>query len=66
MDCTIVNEKVRYEPKGEVLETIKNIQNEIDKKGYDFKVLEFLNFIDILSWNEDVKYQQIAVLKKRK
>ncbi len=66
MDCTIVNEKVRYEPKGEVLETIKNIQNEIDKKVYDFKVLEFLNFIDILSWNEDVKYQSDCSFKKEK
>lgn len=57
IDCTVVNEKVRYEPKGEVLEIIKNIQKEIDSKHYDFKVLEFLNFIDVLSWNEDVKYQ---------
>lgn len=64
MDCTISNEKVRYEPTGEVLEIIKNIQKEVDSKNYNFKVLEFLNFIDVLSWNEDVKYQPDCKFEK--
>ena len=66
MDCTIVDNKVRYEPTGEVAATIEKIQKEIDSKGYDFKVLEFLNFIDILSWNEDVKYQATCEFNKYK
>lgn len=64
MDCTIVNEKVRYNPEGEILEIIKYIQSEIDLKGYHFKLLEFLNFIDVLSWNEDVKYQTNCKFEK--
>lgn len=66
MDCTIEGEKVRYAPKGEILEIIENIQKEIDSKSYNFKVLEFLNFIDVLSWNEDVKYQSSCVFQKNK
>lgn len=64
MDCTISDGKVRYEPKGEVLEIIENIQKEIDSNNYNFKILEFLNFVDILSWNEDVKYQSNCNFKK--
>lgn len=66
MDCEISGDKVRYEPTGEVATVIANIQEEIDSKGYDFKVLEFLNFIDILSWNEDVKYQANCEFKDYK
>ncbi len=66
MDCTIIDKKVRYQPEGEVLETINKIQNEIDTVGYQFKVLEFLNFIDILSWNEDVKYQPDCLFEKER
>ena len=57
MDCSEIDGKIRYNPTGEVYDIIKNIQREIDLKKYNFKVLEFINFIDILSWNEDVKYQ---------
>ena len=57
MDCQEIDGKIRYNPTGEIYEIIKDIQKEIDLKKYDFKVIEFLNFIDILSWNEDVKYQ---------
>ena len=57
MDCEEVDGKIRYNPTGEIYDIIQNIQEEVDIKKYDFKVLEFLNFIDILSWNEDVKYQ---------
>lgn len=57
MDCKEVDGKIRYIPEGEVKETIERIQEEINSKGYNFKLLEFLHFVDILSWNEDVKYQ---------
>lgn len=66
MDCEEVDGKIRYNPKGEILALIKNIQQEIDSKKYDFKVLEFLNFIDVLSWNEDVKYQAECTFEKPK
>ena len=66
MDCTTVDNKVRYEPTGEVMAIIEKIQKEIDEQGYDFKVLEFLNFIDVLSWNEDVKYQATCEFNKYK
>lgn len=57
MDCEIVDGKVRFHPNDEVLNTINFIQNEIDGCACDFNVMEFLTFLDLLSWNEDVKYQ---------
>ena len=66
IDCEEVDGKIRYNPTGEVYALIKNIQEEIDSKKYDFKVLEFLNFIDVLSWNEDVKYQADCTFEKPK
>jgi len=57
LDCKEVDGKVRFEPCTEIMDEINNIQKEINKANKDFKVLEFLNFIDILGWNEDVKYQ---------
>ena len=66
MDCEEVDGKITYNPTGEVYAFIKNIQEEIDSKEYEFKVLEFLNFIDVLSWNEDVKYQADCIFEKTK
>ena len=57
LDCTVNEDKVRFNPSKEIKKEIDNIQNEIDKRKIDFKVLEFLYFLDLIGWNEDVKYQ---------
>lgn len=57
LDCKVINGKVRFQPSDEIMNEINKIQGEINSKNIDFKVLEFLNFLDILGWNEDVKYQ---------
>lgn len=57
LDCVVINDKVRFQPSDVIINEINLIQKEVDDKGIDFKVLEFLNFLDILGWNEDVKYQ---------
>lgn len=58
IDCKIIDDcYVRFMPSEDIMHEIDMIQREIDVKGLDFKVLEFLNFLDILGWNEDVKYQ---------
>lgn len=57
LDCEEVSEgEVRFRPCKEILEDINEIQSELDKISCDFKLHEFLYFIDILAWNEDVKY----------
>lgn len=54
---------VRYNPRGEVAEHIGRMDAEI-KRGFQDKMnqpagpglLEYLHFVDLLGWNEDVKY----------
>ncbi len=55
--------KLRYEPSPEILDYINNIENFVLKDGFNEKfktkeigLLEFLYFVDLLGWNEDVKY----------
>lgn len=57
LDCKIEDNKVRFKPDLEITNEIEKIQLEIDSKKLDFKLLEFLNFLDVVGWNEDVKYQ---------
>lgn len=66
LDCVIVDDKVRFQPSTEIMNEINLIQKEIDAKKIDFKVLEFLNFLDILGWNEDVKYQPDMIFETPK
>lgn len=55
--------KLRYEPSAEILDYINNIENFVLKDGFyekfktkEIRLLEFLYFVDLLGWNEDVKY----------
>ncbi len=55
--------KLRYTPSQEILNYINNIENFVLKDGFRDKfkskeigLLEYLHFIDLLGWNEDVKY----------
>ncbi len=66
LDCIVIDDKVRFKPSSDIINEINLIQKEIDDKGIDFKVLEFLNFLDILGWNEDVKYQPDMIFKNPK
>lgn len=62
-DYKILNNKFRYKPSDEILEYISNLEKFVLKAGFQEKfkksevtLLEFLYFIDLLAWNEDVKY----------
>ncbi|MFC1513465.1 hypothetical protein ACFL5P_00475 [candidate division KSB1 bacterium] len=48
--------KVRYKPKNDVLQLIKQIDTRIEGLLPFQGLLGFLSFLDILGWNEDVKY----------
>jgi hypothetical protein len=55
--------KLRYSPSPEMLEYITNIESFVLKDGFKDKfksqeigLIEFLHFVDLLGWNEDVKY----------
>ncbi len=54
---------LRYLPSNEILEFINNIEKFVLKDGFmdkfktkEIGLLEYLHFIDLLGWNEDVKY----------
>jgi hypothetical protein len=55
--------KFRYNPSGQILEYINNLDKFVLQDGFnekfktsDVSLLEFLYFVDLLAWNEDVKY----------
>ncbi len=55
--------KLRYLPSKEILDYINNIETFVLKDGFmdkfrskEIGLLEYLYFIDLLGWNEDVKY----------
>jgi hypothetical protein len=61
-----VNGNLRFNPSPEVLNYINNIEDFVLKDGFRDKfrteeigLLEFLYFVDLLGWNEDVKYHII-------
>ena len=58
IDFEVKNEKVRFNPPAEIKNEIAIIQEEIDKQNKKYNVLELLYFIDLLAWNEDVRYYQ--------
>lgn len=47
--------KFRYQPVQPILETIKKIEA-VSHPGLNFGLLGLLHFLDVLGWNEDVKY----------
>lgn len=59
LDFKFVDGKVRFAPGEEVNREIAEIQKEINDKNLEVDVVSFLHFLDVLSWNEDVKYHTI-------
>jgi len=63
-DHRLINEKWRYSPLEPVCELIHNLDNLVLREGFADKfnetepltLFQFLLFMDILAWNEDVKY----------
>jgi len=55
LDHVEKREGIRYEPSKEVSECIEEMNNEIGDI-LPFGLMGFLHFLDILGWNEDVKY----------
>jgi hypothetical protein len=63
IDHEVVNNKLRYQPPTQILEYINNLEKFVLKDGFQEKfktaeveLLEFLYFVDLLAWNEDIKY----------
>ncbi len=56
IDFTNDNGKVRFSPSSELLTEIQEIQTEVNNKNLDINILAFIHFLDVLGWNEDVKY----------
>ncbi|GHV67749.1 hypothetical protein FACS1894199_13820 [Bacteroidia bacterium] len=53
----------RYSPSKDILAEINNLENYVLKNGFkekfdtiEIELLDFLYFVDLLAWNEDVKY----------
>jgi hypothetical protein len=62
-DHKFVNNKLRYKPSKQILEYINSLEKFVLKRGFQEKfktsevsLLELLYFVDLLAWNEDVKY----------
>ena len=65
-DHKIVNSKLRYSPSIQILEYINNLEKFVLKREFrekfktsEVSLLEFLYFVDLLAWNEDVKYHSV-------
>lgn len=67
--CYLIDHKenakgnLRYQPSKEILDYISNLEKFVLTEGFKDKfkskeigLLEFIHFIDLLGWNEDVKY----------
>ena len=63
-DHIFIDGKLRYKPSGLIQEYISNLEKFVLKHGFQEKfrrseeanLLQFLYFVDLLAWNEDVKY----------
>ena len=63
-DHKFIDGKLRYKPYEQILEHITNLEKFVLKDGFiekfktsgETNLLEFLYFVDLLAWNEDVKY----------
>lgn len=55
LDHVKKDNKIRYEPNYEITKCIEQIENETGE-GSPFGLMGFLNFLDLLGWNEDMKY----------
>lgn len=53
------NGHIRYKPDENIMECIQELEN---KTGdiMEYGLFGFLNFLDILGWNEDVKYNELS------
>ena len=56
IDHLEIDNKIRYCPQDALLTYIENINNSIRTVYNDYRLKEFLHFLDLLGWNEDVKY----------
>lgn len=56
IDHKEIEGKIRYSPSERILSCIKQIEEEIEGSLPEGGLLGLLNFLDILGWNEDVKY----------
>ncbi len=56
IDFDYKNGKLRFCPNKEIQQLIDEIQEKVSNKKIQINILAFINFIDVLSWNEDVKY----------
>jgi len=54
-DHIIKNDKVRYNPSSKLLEIISHIDNSFHEL-FPFDTISLLHYLDIIGWNEDVKY----------
>jgi len=63
-DHTLINGKWRYSPSNQICELIHNLDNLVLREGFVDKfsesepltIFQLLSFVDLLAWNEDVKY----------
>jgi len=58
------NNKYRYLPSTDIFSEIQNIENYVLQAGFkekfnstEVELLDFIYFVDLLAWNEDVKYR---------
>lgn len=56
LDFSYVDGKLRFTPGNELKKETEEIQREICDKKLNVDIVSFLHFLDVLSWNEDVKY----------
>ena len=64
LDCNDENGIVRFAPNDYILSEIYEIQKEVNSNGLDTDIMSLIYFIDLLGWNEDVKYQHLSVLSE--
>jgi len=56
IDHKEINKKIRYNPNDVTMNFISDLNDKIRKDYVDYELYEFLHFLDLLGWNEDIKY----------